>query len=137
MTTTAAPAVAEVYLRASAEFSARLRAADGLWAAPTPCADWDVRALVRHVVEEERWVAPLLRGETIEEVGDRFAGDLLGDDPVRAAGEEGDLVEVEVRTAGRSHVGRPFRAAPVAGTERSHVPVGRGRTAVRGVCGRS
>jgi uncharacterized protein (TIGR03086 family) len=43
-----------------------------------------VRTLVGHLVEECRWVPPLLAGATIEEVGDRFEGDLLGDDPVGA-----------------------------------------------------
>lgn len=61
------------------------------WDASTPCADWDVRALVNHVVNEERWTAPLFDGSTIADVGDRFDGDLLGDDPpaaVRAAAAE-------------------------------------------------
>jgi uncharacterized protein (TIGR03086 family) len=55
------------------------------WGLPTPCTDWDVRALVNHIVGEELWTGPLLDGMTIAEVGDRFDGDLLGDDP-QAAG---------------------------------------------------
>ena len=51
------------------------------WTGATPCAEWDVRALVNHVVGEDRWVPPLLAGLTIAEVGDTLAGDLLGDDP--------------------------------------------------------
>ena len=51
------------------------------WNAPTPCSDWDVRALVNHLAYEARWVPPLLKGETIEQVGSRFDGDLLGSDP--------------------------------------------------------
>lgn len=74
----------ELYRRASAEFAARVHRAGDRWAAPTPCPGWDVRALVRHLVEEERWAPPLLAGATIEEVGDRFAGDLLGADPAAA-----------------------------------------------------
>jgi uncharacterized protein (TIGR03086 family) len=74
----------ELYRRASAEFTARVHRVGARWTAPTPCADWDVRTLVRHLVEEERWAPPLLDGATIAEVGDRFAGDLLGGDPVGA-----------------------------------------------------
>ena len=55
------------------------------WEAATPCADWDVRALVNHVVGEDLWTEPLMRGETIEDVGDRLDGDLLGPDPREAA----------------------------------------------------
>lgn len=51
------------------------------WHRPTPCADWDVRDLVGHLVEENRWVPPLLAGRTIADVGDELSGDLLGDDP--------------------------------------------------------
>ena len=50
------------------------------WDAPTPCADWDLRTLVNHVVGEDRWVVPLLAGRTIASVGDELSGDLLGED---------------------------------------------------------
>jgi uncharacterized protein (TIGR03086 family) len=55
------------------------------WTAPTPCADWNVRELVNHVVGEELWVVPLMEGKTVADVGDSLDGDLLGDDPVTAA----------------------------------------------------
>lgn len=51
------------------------------WTARTPCAEWDVWALLNHVVGENRWVPPLLAGQTITDVGDALAGDLLGGDP--------------------------------------------------------
>jgi uncharacterized protein (TIGR03086 family) len=51
------------------------------WSAPTPDDEWDVRALTNHVTGELLWVPPLLDGKTIEEVGDRLDGDVLGDDP--------------------------------------------------------
>ena len=54
------------------------------WTDPTPCSEWDVRALVNHVCGEQRWMAPLLDGQTMADVGDSLAGDLLGDDPVAA-----------------------------------------------------
>jgi len=55
------------------------------WENPTPCAAWTVRDLVNHVVGEDRWTVPLVHGRTIADVGDALDGDLLGDDPVRAA----------------------------------------------------
>ena len=74
----------EIYRRSSAEFGKRAHAIGDRWDLPTPCPGWNVRELVRHLVDEEQWAVPLLAGETIEAVGDRFAGDLLGDDPVRS-----------------------------------------------------
>jgi uncharacterized protein (TIGR03086 family) len=54
------------------------------WSRPTPCEDWSVRDLVNHMTVEQLWVPPLLAGDTTEELGDPFAGDQLGDDPVAA-----------------------------------------------------
>ena len=65
---------------------------------PTPCGSWDVRTVLNHVVGEALWLPVLLSGHTIAEVGDRFAGDLLGRDPVgswRAA----DLAAREAATS--------------------------------------
>ena len=50
------------------------------WHNKTPCTEWDVRALVHHLLYEQRWVAPLLEGLTVAEVGDRFEGDLMRND---------------------------------------------------------
>lgn len=55
------------------------------WSHPTPCAAWDVRDLVNHVVVEDLWTTPLVDGLTMAEVGDRFEGDQLGEDPITAA----------------------------------------------------
>jgi uncharacterized protein (TIGR03086 family) len=73
---------ADIYRRTVDEFDRRIEAVrDDQWENPTPCTDWNVRALVNHVVNEDKWVAPLLAGETIAQVGNRFDGDLLGADP--------------------------------------------------------
>ncbi|HYJ68646.1 MAG TPA: TIGR03086 family metal-binding protein [Nocardioidaceae bacterium] len=56
------------------------------WDLPTPCAEWNVRDLVNHVVGEELWTVPLVAGASIEEVGTRFDGDLLGTDPTGVTG---------------------------------------------------
>ncbi|GAA1608461.1 hypothetical protein GCM10009789_73640 [Kribbella sancticallisti] len=78
--------VVELHRRASEEFVRQVAAVrPDQWDAPTPCADWDVRTLVNHVVGEERWTVPLMEGKTIEDVGDSLDGDLLGDDPAEAA----------------------------------------------------
>jgi uncharacterized protein (TIGR03086 family) len=50
------------------------------WHDDTPCSEWDVRTLVHHLLYEQRWVSPLFEGLTIEQVGDRFEGDLMGED---------------------------------------------------------
>ena len=53
-------------------------------AEPTPDPEWDVRALLNHVVAGNLWAAELAAGRTIAEVGDRLDGDVLGDDHAAA-----------------------------------------------------
>jgi len=78
---------------------------DEQWDDPTPCSEWTVRELVNHVVGEDRWTTPLMRGRTIEEVGTDLDGDLLGDDPIgnalRAAGEATTVVAELLPTGGK------------------------------------
>ncbi|MGI5131399.1 TIGR03086 family metal-binding protein [Pseudonocardia sp. CA-107938] len=76
--------VPELFARSVAEFGARVDAVGGRWDEPSVLPGWTVRELVRHVVEEDLWAPPLYAGETIAEVGDRFAGDQLGADPAAA-----------------------------------------------------
>jgi uncharacterized protein (TIGR03086 family) len=83
--------IAELHRRACEQVTTRVeRIAAGQWDLPTPCTEWNVRDLVGHLVSGTSWVGPLVEGRTIAEVGDRFDGDLLGDDPSgawrRAAG---------------------------------------------------
>lgn len=78
--------VVELHRRAGEEFVRQVAAVQpGQWDDPTPCADWNVRELVNHVVGEDRWTVPMMAGQTIEDVGDSLDGDLLGDDPATAA----------------------------------------------------
>ena len=51
------------------------------WHATTPCPGWDARALVNHLVSGNLWAAELAAGGTIESVGRRLDGDVLGLDP--------------------------------------------------------
>jgi uncharacterized protein (TIGR03086 family) len=89
--------VRTVYGRASDWFGAIVhQVGAGQWHEPTPCDAWDVRALVNHVVGENRWAVPLFEGQSVVDVGDRLNGDLLGDEPRKAwgdsAGEANDAV---------------------------------------------
>jgi uncharacterized protein (TIGR03086 family) len=75
----------ELHAGAAEEFGKRVaHIRDDQWTDPTPCADWDVHELVRHVVYGNLWAPPLVEGFTIEQVGDRFEGAILGDDPKAA-----------------------------------------------------
>ena len=64
---------------------------DDAWGNDTPCSDWDVKAVVNHIVYENVWMLALFSGRTIAEVGNEFEGDLVGDDPagvyIRTANE--------------------------------------------------
>src|SRR5664279_5509116 len=56
-----------IFLSAQREFGARVRAvADDQWAAPTPDTEWTVADLVEHLIDENRWAAPLLHGQDLE-----------------------------------------------------------------------
>ena len=71
-------------LSEAAEEADRLVAAvrPGEWDAPTPCADWDVRALVGHLTGGNRHLAAALRGGA--------AGDARNNARVGAEGDDGD-----------------------------------------------
>lgn len=74
-----------MYGSALDELDRRVRGVpSGAWRRPTPCAEWDVRTVVDHVVGENLWAPELLAGRTIAEVGVRLSGDLVGLDPIAA-----------------------------------------------------
>ncbi|MDA0797490.1 MAG: TIGR03086 family metal-binding protein [Chloroflexi bacterium] len=54
------------------------------WQNATPCAEWDMTVLVNHITGENHWLAAVFSGETVAGVGDRFDGDLVGDNPIQA-----------------------------------------------------
>ncbi|MGH3978374.1 MAG: TIGR03086 family metal-binding protein [Pseudonocardiaceae bacterium] len=102
------------------EFDRRVRAVrSDQWHEPTPCSNWDVRMLVDHLVTEQLWVPLLMDGATVEDVGDRFDADQLGDDPVAAW-----------RSA--SALARDAFAAP--GALHRHVELSYGRRPAEGYC---
>ena len=91
----------QTYRRSLSEFTDRVaQVGYDQWPTPTPCADWDVRTLVNHVVGEDRWTVPLFAGATVDEVGAEFDGDLLGADPAAAAQDAAAAAERAVSEPG-------------------------------------
>jgi len=64
---------------------------------PTPCQEWDLRALLNHTVGAAQMFSQAARGEPFDRA--RFGRDLIGDDPAAAY----DQAAGEVRVA----VGKP------------------------------
>ena len=57
----------DAFLRAQRAFGERVHAVrEDQWELPTPDDKWNVTELVRHLVEEHRWAAPLLHGHDLE-----------------------------------------------------------------------
>lgn len=54
------------------------------WERRSPCEEWTARDVLNHLTAEHLWAPHLLRGESLEQVGDRYDGDVLGDDPAGA-----------------------------------------------------
>lgn len=75
----------------------------GQMGAPTPCTEWDVRALLNHMVGLNRMVAALAVGGDPPDRG----ADLLGDDPKAAFADSARAADAALREEGA--LGRPFR----------------------------
>ena len=109
---------AALHRRAVEEFDERVRAVgDDQWELPTPCSDWNVRQLVNHLVYENRWTVPLMGGSTIAEVGDRYEGDLLGDDPKGAWAESSADAVAAVQAEGGLERTVDLSSGPTPATE--------------------
>jgi uncharacterized protein (TIGR03086 family) len=85
------------------------------WHAATPCAGWDARALVNHLVSGNLWAAELAAGGTIEGAGTRLEGDLLGDDPAGAYEESAAAAAAVFRRPGALDAPCAVSYGPVPG----------------------
>jgi uncharacterized protein (TIGR03086 family) len=77
----------ELFNRGLREFGTRVhRASAEQWTASTPCSEWDVRALVDHLIDEQLWVPPLMSGHELGAAGSIVESTkrALDDDPVAA-----------------------------------------------------
>ena len=86
------------------------------WHAGTPCDGWDVRALVNHVVSGNLWAAELAAGGTIEDVGDRLDGDVLGPDPVGSYSASAKAAAAAFRSPGALDAPCAVSYGPVPGS---------------------
>lgn len=55
-----------MFTAAQRQFDAQVAAIGDRWQLPTPDTEWDVAALVDHLIEEQRWVSPLLHGHDLD-----------------------------------------------------------------------
>lgn len=85
------------------------------WQAASPCEGWDVRALVNHIVSGNLWAAELAGGRTIDEVGDRLDGDVLGDDPLTAYQASADAAAAAFEAPGALDAPCAVSYGPVPG----------------------
>lgn len=93
--------LAELHRRAAESFDGYVQIIrEDQWGDPTPCSEWSVRDLVNHLTYEDRWAPDLLAKKTIEEVGDRYEGDLLGADPKASWGEAHRAAVAAIETEG-------------------------------------
>ena len=86
------------------------------WHAATPCADWDACALVNHLISGNLWAAELAAGGTIEGVGSRLDGDLLGSDPAAAYADSAAAAAAAFRTPGALDAPCAVSYGPVPGS---------------------
>ncbi|MBM3671935.1 MAG: TIGR03086 family protein [Actinobacteria bacterium] len=85
------------------------------WGRDSVCDGWTVRELVNHVVSGNFWADELMAGKTIEEVGDRLDGDVLGDDPVAAYNASATVAAAAFKADGAMEKPAAVSYGPVPG----------------------
>jgi uncharacterized protein (TIGR03086 family) len=64
----------QLFVTGQREFGRRVHAIGDRWSAPTPDEGWSVADLVDHLIDEHRWVTPLLDGQDLHTAGEIVAG---------------------------------------------------------------
>jgi len=106
----------ELHARALALTGTKVAGVGGdQWSDDTPCEDWDVRELVNHIVSGNWWAGELATGKTIEEVGDRLDGDVLGDDPTAAYKASAEVADRAFKAPGAMEAPCAVSYGPVPG----------------------
>jgi uncharacterized protein (TIGR03086 family) len=82
----------------------------------TPCDDWDVRTLLNHIVSGNWWAGELMAGRTIAEVGDKYDGDVVGDDPAAAYRASADAAAAAFNQPGAMDLPAAVSYGPVPGS---------------------
>jgi uncharacterized protein (TIGR03086 family) len=109
--------IAQLHRRALDETRSVVARTDrGQWADATPCDGWDVQALLNHLVSGNLWAAELGSGRTIEEVGDRLDGDVLGDNAVAAYDTSADAAAATFEAPGALDAPCAVSYGPVPGS---------------------
>jgi hypothetical protein len=78
--------------------------------------EWTVRELLNHVVGGNLWVPELVGGKTIEEVGDRLDGDLVGNDLLAAYDASAGVAAAAFREPGAMEREVAVSYGPVPGS---------------------
>jgi uncharacterized protein (TIGR03086 family) len=86
------------------------------WAAVSVDDEWTVRELVNHIVTGNYWAEELASGKTIEEVGDRLDGDVLGDDPLEVYDDSAARAAAVFRVEGAMDAPCAVSYGPVPGS---------------------
>ncbi|HEY3673928.1 MAG TPA: TIGR03086 family metal-binding protein [Acidimicrobiia bacterium] len=89
---------------------------DDQWDELSDCDPWTVRELVNHVVTGNYWAAELGSGLTIEAVGDRLDGDILGIDPLRVYDDSSLVAAAVFRAPGAMEQPCAVSYGPVPGS---------------------
>ena len=109
--------IAQLHRRALDETRSVVAGTDrAQWADATPCDGWDVQALLNHLVSGNLWAAELGSGRTIEEVGARLDGDVLGDDSLAAYDTSAEAAAATFEAPGALDVPCAVSYGPVPGS---------------------